>query len=105
MLSCFFIALPPRSPEWPNTRRRSPDRSHPDARRGPSVYVGRYRVAMHNDRFVLDESTSSLVVAPDAPCPWIGRRAAEDTPEHLQGGVDPVCLVNCGDPVAFDAWD
>src|SRR2546426_6862509 len=61
----------------------------------PGVFdVGRCRIAMHDDRLILHQCTTSFVVAPDALCFRVGRCAPEDTAEHLQGCVDPARLVN-----------
>src|SRR6267142_6425760 len=50
----------------------------------PGIFdVGRCRIAMHDDRLILRESTTSFIVAPDALCFRVRRRAAEDTAEHL----------------------
>src|SRR3989449_3361077 len=50
----------------------------------PGIFdVGRCRIAMHDDRLILHECTTSFIVAPDALCFRVRRRAAEDTAEHL----------------------
>src|SRR5207249_2356555 len=72
----------------------------------PGVFdVGRCRIAMHNDRLILHQCTTSFVVAPDALCFRVGRCAPEDTAEHLQGCVDPARLVNGCHPIAFNTRD
>src|SRR5437879_4153488 len=72
----------------------------------PGVFdVGRCRIAMHDDRLILHQCTTSFVVAPDALCFRVGRCAPEDTAEHLQGCVDPARLVNGCHPIAFNTRD
>src|SRR5713226_7716652 len=54
---------------------------------------------------VFHESPVSLIITPDALRLRIGRGPSEHTSEHLQGGIDPVLLVDRGCSFAFNARD
>ena len=60
---------------------------------------------MDDHGFVLDEGTTSFVVAPDAPGFRVSGRPAEDPPEHLERGIHPVRLIDGRGPISFDARD
>jgi hypothetical protein len=67
--------------------------------------VGGRRVAMDNDRLVLHECPISFIVSPDALRHRVGGRAAEHTPEHFQGNVDPVILIDRSRSITLDTRD
>jgi hypothetical protein len=67
--------------------------------------VGCRCLAVQDNRLVLHERPSSLVVAPDALRLREGSCAAEHAPEHFQCRVDPERLVDDGRSVPFDAWN
>jgi hypothetical protein len=76
--------------------------AHPSAE--PSE-LGKILGRLDDHGLVLYESPASLVITPDTLRLGIGGRSSEDTPEHLQRGVDPVLLVDQRRSVAFDARD
>lgn len=53
----------------------------------------------------LHERPVPFIITPDVLRLRIGRCPAKHTPEHLQGGVDPVLLVDRGRTIALDARD
>src|ERR1700682_1406946 len=60
---------------------------------------------MDNHRLVFHERPVPLIVTPGAPRLRVGARPAEHTPEHFQGGVDPVILVDRSRSITLDARD